>query len=353
VLLARASDGAEGIHGGLEAQEARVAFEDRLKAKILNILEGSVGAGRVLVEVNADLDFDVENRTVETFDPDSQVARSTHAIDEEMTRSESEPETPTTVANNLPTEQTGAVAGPTSNENTTRTEETQNFEISRTITNQVRNGPEVNRLTIAVQVDGVPVTAADGTTTIVPRPAEELAQLASLVRTAAGVDEERGDVVEIVSRPFATAEPPVEGSSSTSWLTNLDFGKTLELLAMLGLGAAIVAFGLRPLAREVRRATAIGVEKRQALPPPDEDAIAMGEAFDPEAGEEGEEAIRNELVPDGQGQAGIPSTARPETIALRQIDGNVRINLLEEISQIIENNPEDAIRVLRSWINAQ
>ena len=45
----------------------------------------------------------------------------------------------------------------------------------------------------------------DGSTSYEPRGAEELEQLAALVRSAAGVDESRGDVVEVVSRPFATA----------------------------------------------------------------------------------------------------------------------------------------------------
>jgi flagellar M-ring protein FliF len=348
VLLARAaSEDGSGGTAIIDIEEARHGFEARLRQKILNLLERSVGLGAVLVEVNADLDFDAESRTIETFDPDSQVARSTHTVEEESDRSETTPETPTTVANNLPTEQPGADgAAPTSTERSNRAEETLNYEISRTVMNQVRNGPRVRRLSIAVQVDGVPVTDAAGTTRIEPRPRQELDDLTALVRSAAGIDDERGDQVEIVSRAFATPEMVVEGTAAPGWLEQVELFTLLEYLGLLAVAAGIVFFGLRPLAREIGRTALPAPEARAALPPPQEEPIATPlrpvERDGAAAGEPVLEA--SEVMTSGPG-ADAPS--------LYDSDAPVRVRLVEEIAGIIEHHPEDAIRVLRSWINAQ
>jgi len=74
--------------------------------------------------------------TEETFDPDGQVVRSTQSIEEESEVAERDQDGAVTVGNNLPNANAGAEeGGRTNNENTLRTEETVNYEISRTVRN--------------------------------------------------------------------------------------------------------------------------------------------------------------------------------------------------------------------------
>ena len=171
-----------------------MALEDRLRGKIVQLLERSVGIAKVDAAVSADLDFDELATTAETYDPQSQVVRSTQTTEEVTDQQETQPTDQVGAAGNLPTERAAAPAGaPGSSEKGNKTEETINYEISRTVRNQTKRGASLRRLSIAVQVDGSYRAQPDGSTAYEPRGAEELEQLAALVRSAAGVDESRGD----------------------------------------------------------------------------------------------------------------------------------------------------------------
>src|SRR5690606_10238882 len=100
---------------------------------IENLLQQSLGYGKVRAEVTAELDFDQITRNSETYDPDGQVVRSTQLIEEESRSTDGQGEAPVTVANNLPDAELALPGtGPQSMSETLRTEETINYEISRT-----------------------------------------------------------------------------------------------------------------------------------------------------------------------------------------------------------------------------
>ena len=60
----------------------RAALENRLRGKIVQLLERTVGPGKVEAAVSADLDFDEVATTAELYDPQSQVVRSTQTTEE-------------------------------------------------------------------------------------------------------------------------------------------------------------------------------------------------------------------------------------------------------------------------------
>ena len=110
--------------------------------------------------------------TEETFDPEGQVVRSTQTVEEENQSAERDQDDAVTVGNNLPN--AGAetpAAGRSANENTTRTEETVNYEISRRVRNQTQVGGRVRRLSVAVLVDGRMVPDEAGELVYQPRDA--------------------------------------------------------------------------------------------------------------------------------------------------------------------------------------
>lgn len=74
--------------------------------------------------------------------------------------------------------------------------------MSETSREILRNPGSVRRMTVAVLVDGVVTTAADGTRTGAPRPEEELAILRELVASAVGLDDARGDVLTLKTLEF-------------------------------------------------------------------------------------------------------------------------------------------------------
>ena len=197
-LLARGGDGAGENALPSQAEDFREAYEARLKQTIEQLLERSLGPGRVQAEVSADLDFDQVTMTEETYDPNGQVVRSTQTVEETKKSSARDDNTSVSVGNNLPNAAADTPpAGRTSNDDTSRTDETVNYEISHKVSNHTQAGGRVRRLSVAVLVDGRTTPNAAGDLVYTPRDAAELAQIESLVRSAIGFDATRGDVVEV------------------------------------------------------------------------------------------------------------------------------------------------------------
>ena len=107
-LLAEPSDpDADPLLTG-DAEEYRAALENRLRAKVVQLLERTVGPGKADAAVSADLDFDEVATTAELYDPQSQVVRSTQTTEEASDQKESQATDAVSAANNLPTERSAA-----------------------------------------------------------------------------------------------------------------------------------------------------------------------------------------------------------------------------------------------------
>ena len=104
--------------------------------------------------------------------------------------------------NNLPNADAGREAAGSQE---ARQEETTNYEISKTVRTLIREQPQIERISLAVMVDGTDSVGADGKHAWQPRAAEELDRITGLVKSAIGFDEKRGDHVEVVSMRFAVA----------------------------------------------------------------------------------------------------------------------------------------------------
>src|SRR3546814_5837748 len=84
----------------------------------------------------------------------------------------------------------------TSQTSNDRVEETINYEISKTVRQRTRESGEVQRLSVAVLVDGTYTANADGEPVYVPRTPEQIAKIETLVKSAIGFQADRGDTVE-------------------------------------------------------------------------------------------------------------------------------------------------------------
>src|SRR5690606_38370012 len=91
-------------------------------------------------------------------------------------------------------------------ETSTKSDETVNYEISRTTRTEVLEAGRIKKISVAVLIDGIYANDQSGSVTDAPRSQEELDSIAALVRSAIGFDEARGDQIEVVNLRFA--EPP-------------------------------------------------------------------------------------------------------------------------------------------------
>lgn len=231
----------------------RARYEAGLKLAIERLLESTIGLGRVRAEVTADLDLEQVVTNAEEFDPDGQVVRSTQTVAETEQNSDTEGEQPVTVAENLPEADVAQPAGARSSSAIDRSEETVNYEISKTVRSLTRAPGAFKRLSVAVLVDGTYTTAEDGTKAYTPRSAEDLERYATLVRTAIGFDEGRGDQVGVANIQFAQIElpPKVPEAEALLGLEKADYLALAEIIGFVVVGALIVLLVLRPLVGRV------------------------------------------------------------------------------------------------------
>jgi flagellar M-ring protein FliF len=218
---------------------------ERMRASLQRMLEARVGEGRAVVEVNVEAVLDSETVSERTIDPDSRVAISSDKEETSENANGSDPGV--TVASNLPGGDVGDANGSTSHAST-RTREQQNFEVSETRRERTIGPGQVRRLSVAVMVDGIISTAADGTESWSPRPAEEVETLRQLVQSAIGFDSERGDVVTVESLQFTLPSEEgtlVTGAGSTVLRQHAGTFAQLGIIAIIVL--ALIVFVLRPL----------------------------------------------------------------------------------------------------------
>lgn len=195
----------DAVAGLLPAEDASLrpdaAGETRaaeLRRNVERLLAARVGPDKAVVEVAVEVVTDREAITERTFDPQGRVAISQET--ESRSGTATEPGGDVTVASNLPEGDAGA--GANGKSENTESRERVNYEVSETQREILRAPGAVRKISVAVLVDGVVTTAADGTQTIEPRGEEELAVLRELVGSAVGIDAARGDVLTIKSLAF-------------------------------------------------------------------------------------------------------------------------------------------------------
>jgi len=348
-LLARPNEGEDGQTTGTSADEMRLAYEDHLAQTVETLLERSVGPGKVRAEVTADMDFDRVSTNAEIFDPDGQVVRSTQTVEEKADSSEKGAQDNVSVAQNLPETKQSAQAqtGASPSANTSksaRTEETVNYEISKTVKNQTRESGIVKRLSVAVLVDGTYAAGADGVKKYAPRSEAEMQQLEKLVRSAIGYNQQRGDVVELVNMPFATVDdisssesaPPLFG------LTKDDYLRIAEIVVLGVVALLVLLLVVRPLMSRL-------IEAIPKAPPP---AAAM--LTDASAGVAPNlPGPQSEMAQAHAARAAQTAQAQSELdqmIDIEQVEGRVRASSLKKIGEIIEKHPEETVSIIRTWM---
>ncbi len=337
-LLARGSDDDRQAMAE-RADELKLATEQRLQRTIEELLERSIGPDRVRAEVSAELDNDRVATTQEVYDPDSKVERS-HVTTEEGEQTNDAENSTVSVQQNLP-DAGASNPGARSQSKQNRTQETVNYEISKTVKNQVKEMGGVKRITAAVLVDGRYSPAAEGQKklTYQPRDEKEMDQLAALVRGAIGYDANRGDQVEVINMPFAGHdEPEVEAGDHKILGFEREFVE--KVASNLGLSVVAILFLLLVLRPLVSRA----VESMAAQAVTPDGRRLLGAGGPPLLGPGG--------IPPAPAPGMLPEEMETvdELIDIDKVEGRVKASSIRKIGEIVEKHPEEALSIIRSWM---
>jgi flagellar M-ring protein FliF len=329
-------NGDDGV-GEISGDERRSAFEKRLREQIDAIVTSAVGPGRARTQVSADFDFNRVTQTSDKYDPEGRVVRSSQTREE--TSATNERENQVTVGNEIPgggnrPGQPGqppeANAG--ARDQSRKSEEIVNYEISRTTKTEVIEGARVNRISVAVLVDGTYGKNDKGDIVYQPRSKEEIDQIAALVRTAIGFDQKRGDQVEVVNLRFAET-PATPITEPTGWmaalqLTKDDLMRAIEMTVMGLLGLVVLLMVVRPLVRRV-----LAPEQRPLALPAGAGDAELAEALTAEAA-----------------KAAEPSPTA-KMIDIAQIQGQVHAQSVQKVGELADKNPSEAVTIIRQWMS--
>lgn len=320
---------------GLTADERQTAYERRLREQVDTIVTSVVGPGRARVQLTAEFDFNRVTQTSERFDPEGRVLRSSQTREESSGSANGQDQV--SVGNELPGGQRGAENQQQPREQSRKTEEVVNYEISRSTKTEVTEGGRVNRISVAVLVDGNYTRGANGEAAYQPREKEELDRISALVRTAIGFDQRRGDQVEVVNLRFAET-PATPITEPSGWLSFLAFTKAdvmhwVELLVMALLGLIVLFTVVRPLVRRVIAPEGAGQQAAIAA------AIAGGDVQTAIAAGASPEEIK--AVPN--------QTAKMIDIA--QVQGQVHAQSVQRVGELVDRNPTETVSIIRTWLH--
>ncbi len=333
-LLARGGQALGGAAGAATADELRRGQEARLARAVEEMLERVLGPGRVRAEAAIEMDADRVETREERFDPENQVPRSQQSVTENNRTSEP---ANVTVGNNLPGADPAAAGAGTQEQ---RQEETTNFEIGRTVRNVLREQPVTRRISVGVLVDGVTEPAEGGGTQWRERNTEELARIATLVRSAVGFSEERGDRVEVVSMRFAA--PEVQAAPEHPFGIEITGAMVTRLLETALIGV-LALLALVMVARPLAGRLALTLAPAEALA-----GGVEGAAAGALAGGGGGAAIA------GQANAGLLGGGAEgedeNMINLAQVQGQMRASSITRVIGLVEAHPDETLVVLRRWL---
>lgn len=318
----------------MREQQLEIArrMESDYAQRIESLLTPLLGPGRVRAQVVAQIEMSSTEEAREQYRPESQVVRS-EQTSEETSRAGAGPQgVPGALTNQPPQGGTALPPGAAPPANAQAAEQvaaapdnasrqaTRNYEIDRTVAYTRQPAGRLQRLSVAVLIDNLRGTTADGETTETPLTEEQLARVTTLVRDAVGFDEARGDRVSVVNQSFlpetAVEAPDVQGPPIWQQPIVRDL---IKLVSGLLIVLLLLLFVLRPLMKNLTAAMK-ALPAGPQLPPG-----LMGGAA-------------------GDAAAGIPQPpARPSSaIAYEQQIAQAR--------SLVAKDPARVAQVVRDWV---
>ena len=316
------------------------AFSDRIR----ELLAPMVGAGRLSVQVTADMNYAVQEETVERYAPDA-------AIRSEQTSEDSSAGTvPTGVpgaTTNKPQGLPGTTPVPTESQvaaaGAVRRQSVRNYELDKTTSYLRESVGRLQRVSAAVLVDHVPTRDPEGQVEMQALPADQLARIEALVREAIGFDAARGDSVSVMNAPFLNEIGQLEDVAPAPlwqqpWVTDLARQSGGVLLVIIILMALV-----RPMLKSLLASPAQMLGGQQmALAGAGGDAAMLGMA-----GEERVSLSPQAAAAGSRGHQALTDQSKPFAIDLAA----PYEDQVSAVRQVVNEDPKRVAQVVRQWVN--
>ncbi|MBL7033716.1 MAG: flagellar M-ring protein FliF [Candidatus Delongbacteria bacterium] len=260
------------------------------------MLDRVLGNERSVVQVAAELNFAQIEKTTESYDPDTQIIRS----EERLENSETTPDT-------------SQVASESS---------VSNYEVNRSVEHLISQTGNITRLSVSLAVDGSWEPAPEGEgeeLQYIPRTSVELEALTEIVKGAVGFDTKRQDQITVRSVPFNHTLQQQEEGLYVRFQDALLYSDLLKKGLLI---AGVVMLFL--LLRSALKGTRQVLSERLA-----------GATADAQPADFSLTSVTGSSLP-------------VEQMVLPEEEKQFR-QLQDQVLKFTETNPEDAIRLLRTW----
>lgn len=228
--------------------EYRRAIESYLTSEVERVLSRTLGPGRAVVRVSADLNFKRLREMKETYNPDAKALKSEKTTSRKSqsgggTGGRGIPGT----TSNLAVRQavgaaiTGAAATTDEKEETSEVQ----YEVSRTRQELEEGLGSIERLSVAATVDLNPPEGTSSTAPLMPK-----ADIERLIKQAVGFRQERGDEIQVSEARLATAAPPTPPEApagptpEATQIEQIREWVNIGIKVCLGLGVLLLALAI-------------------------------------------------------------------------------------------------------------
>ncbi|CAD7041094.1 flagellar M-ring protein FliF [Pseudorhizobium halotolerans] len=317
------------------------SVQQELETNIDKALAPFLGMDNFRSSVTANLNTDSQQIQETIFDPESRVERSVRITKEEQRSQQNQNDSAATVEQNIPqaAPEAGGATGPQSSDQSDKKEEQTNYEINSRTVATVRNSYQIEKLSVAVVVNRGRVAQMVGEPVDQAKIDAYLAEMQKIVTSAAGLNQERGDVVTLTAMDFLESQLLEEAASGpgVTEVLSRNLGGIINSLAFVVVAFLVVWLGLRPLVRTVGATTASTELSTDSagLELPDFSPAAGGSSLMEGFGSDFGFDSTDDLLGMGDDEGGF--------------NRRVKEGPEKRLSRMVEISEERAAKILRKW----
>lgn len=346
-LLASGDDPANSALNRSLNIEQNVQLE--LESKIDKALAPFLGMDNFRASVTAKLNTDAQQIQETIFDPESKVERSVRVTKEDQKSEQVNADQATTVEQNVPQGNDSTTTGPKSSDSNQKKEEQTNYEINSKTVATVRNGYTVDKLSVAVVINRGRVAKLIGEPFDQAKYDSFLAEMQKIVNSAAGIDSNRGDVVNVSAIDFLENQLLQDSVTGESFMDVFmrNMGSMINAAAFVLVAFLIVWLGFRPLIKAIGgpELAAASIGAPGSLPIGESAGLELPDFSPPVVGP-------GSTLMDGFGSDfGFDST---DDLLSGEDDGSGIAKRVKEgperrLARMVEISEERAAKILRKW----
>ena len=307
--------------------------EAQIGDNIRRALAPYLGPDNFRASVKAEVNTDTRQTEETIFDPNSRVERSVQSVRANENSNQKQASTPASVEQNLPETQAASTEGPQTTSANDRKEEITNYEINSKKIATVSNGYTVTKMSIAVVVNQDRLKAILGKDATPEQIAKRVAEIQKMVTSATGLDDKRGDVIDVSAVEFIDGLDG-EAIPQAGMLDSIGqhAGTLINAGAFIVVVFLVAFFGLRPMAAALTAKAAPALsgpnfdEVQRSLPTPE--AAASADA--------------------GAAIGALPGS-RPGANPLDDLRQKIRPAPQERLARMVDLNEERTAQILRKW----